>query len=462
MSKILKHKTNKVLISMSVPISIGMLSTFLFQVIDTYFVGKLGAESLAALSFSSTIYFLLVGLFIGFSVGVSIIVGQAIGSGDRQKVYKTTNISIVLSLLLSVLFSAVLILFIDEIFTVLGASSEVLPLIKEYTIPLLMGIPLLTTGILIGSILRATGNITKPEVLMALAGIINLFLDYVLIFGKLGFPELGIKGAALATVASWVFIIFGMFVLLASDKLIRIRTHSEISTKSILNEILRLGSPTIVTQIVGPLTLMYLTFLLARQSEMAVAAFGVAGRIEMLLMIGILGVSTAITPFIAQNFGAKQKERIEEAIAFGGKASTYLGLFVAVLLFLFVKPIAGIFSENAEIVGYTASYFYLVSVSYVLYGLFLITTSVFNGLQLTLNSLKISLVKSFAFTLPLTLIGSVWGVHGIFIGLSVGNVLAGIYSAFEMRKEFKRSNSNLSNVNVGMEYVKDIKRIFGK
>ena len=107
---------------MSVPISVGMLSTFLFQVIDTYFVGQLGADSLAALSFSSTIYFLLVGLFIGLSVGVSIIIGKATGTGDISKVRKTTLIAVAICFLLSSILSVLGIVFIEPVFTLLGCG----------------------------------------------------------------------------------------------------------------------------------------------------------------------------------------------------------------------------------------------------------------------------------------------------------------------------------------------------
>ncbi|MBL4650275.1 MAG: MATE family efflux transporter, partial [Aureispira sp.] len=407
---LIKGKTNKVLLSMSLPISIGMLSTFLFQVVDTYFVGQLGANELAALSFASTIYFLVVGLFMGLAVGVSIIIGTAKGANDNKKVNQTTVIAILLSLSTSILFALLGIYFVDPIFQLMGANATTLPLIKQYIIPLFYGIPLLTTGLMIGGILRATGNVKTPEIIMGIAGIINLVLDYGLIFGELGLPEMGIEGAALATVVSWVFVIIGMFFLLIKDKLLNINvkeTFGNLITTT--KEIGKLGLPTIITQIIDPLTLIYLTFLFARETSTAVAAFGVASRIQTLLMIGILGVSTAITPFIAQNLGAKQHSRIDESIVFGGRASTYLGGLVCILLLLFIKPIVGIFSTDISVVNYAAQYFYIVSVSYIFYGLFITTASILNGLQLPLSSMKIVLVKSIAFTIPLTLIGSYFG-----------------------------------------------------
>ncbi len=462
MADLLKDNTNKALISMSLPISLGMLSTFLFQVIDTYFVGQLGAAPLAALSFSSTLYFTIVALFIGLSVGVSILVGQGVGKKEWGKVKSNAGLGILVSLILGILLSGLCILLIDPLFSTLGAEEQLIPMIKEYTIPLLIGIPILTSGLMIGAVLRATGNIKKPEIIMAFAGIINLILDYLLIFGKFGFPELGIKGAAYATVISWLFVIVGMVILLIQDKLWSISDIIQAQIKKEVSNIFKLSGPTILTQVIGPITLMFLTYLLARHSTLAVAAFGVASRIETLLMIGILGVSTAITPFIAQNAGANKKDRIEAAIKFGGKASTYLGLIMATILFLFIKPIATIFNDNSEIIAHTSNYFYIVGLSYIFYGLFLITTSILNGLQLTLDSFKISLIKSLLFSVPLTIIGSFWGINGIFIGISMGNILAGVYASIRMKKEFKKTYSSLSTANIRREYWDDIKHMFKK
>ncbi len=462
MPNILKDKTNKVLLKMSLPISLGMLSTFLFQVIDTYFIGELGANSLAALSFSSTIYFLLISLYIGFSIGVSIIIGQSVGKGDFDKVKKTIWVSLGLSFSISILLSTVSLLFIDTLFIGLGATNEVLPLILEYIIPILIGMPFLTVGMTAGGILRASGNITKPEIVMGIAGVFNLGFDYLLIFGKWGFPELGIKGAAYATVISWVLVFIAMIGLLLKDKLIDFSQNTTDSIATIVQEILKLASPTILIQIIGPFTITFLTYLLAKESEMAVAAFGVVSRIEMLLMVGILAVSASITPFVAQNSGANANKRIDEAIIFGGKTSLYLGLLMALILFVFVKSIAAIFSDNQEVISYICNYFYIVSLSYLFYALYVITTSIFNGLRKTVISLKITVIKSVAFAIPLTLIGSTWGINGIFIGLAFANILTGIYAAITMRKETRVHRTELHKISALEDYKNDIKWLLSR
>lgn len=455
----IKDKTNKALIAMSVPIALGMLSTFLFQVIDTYFVGQLGGQALAALSFASTLYFLMIGIFIGLAVGVSILVGKAFGAQNQALVKQITVIALGVSLLFALVLSGIGKVSLTPLFRLLGAEAEILSMIQEYLGPLLLGMPLLTIALVAGGALRATGNVLRPEVLMAIAGVLNLIFDYLLIFGEWGFPALGIKGAAWATVLSWVFVCLGMLILLWSKNLLQFTLPKWTIWRKTTSEVFALSAPTVVNQMIGPLTLMYLTFLLAIESDQAVAAFGIAGRIETLLMIGILGVSTALTPFIAQNVGAKRKERVEEAIVFGGKASTYLGLAVALILFLSIRPLAALFSDDRTIIEQTSLYFYIVSLSYCLYGLYLVTSSIFNGLERPMEALSISCAKSFLFALPLTWVGSYWGVMGIFIGLSFSNLLAGVFAAWRMRKELNRVQSNLLQEPILRTYWKDIKGI---
>lgn len=458
MTDLLKDRTQKVLFKMSIPISIGMLSTFLFQVIDTYFVGQLGPEALAALSFSSTLYFVLVSLYIGLSVGISIIVGQAVGTGDRSKTLQTTRWGLALSLLLSSVLSIVFILFLGPLFTILGAPVSILELIQEYLFPMLLGMPLLTVGLTAGAILRASGNILQPEIIMGVAGAINLILDYGLIFGNFGWPELGIAGAAWATFASWVFVFVGMSILLIKDRLISFNIIPEIELKPLFKEIFSLSGPTILTQIIGPLTVTYITFMLANESPLAVAAFGVVSRVELLLLIGVMAVSTSITPFVAQNIGAKQHKRVDEAIVFGGKSATYLGLVVALILWLFVEPIAGLFSADPTVVQYTTTYFNWVSLSYIFYAFYVITSSIYNGLKQTKVSLQLSAIKSFVFVVPLVALGSFWGVQGIFVSIAASNILAGVVASKSMSKYIQKEHPELSRINKWKDYASDFTR----
>jgi len=458
---LLREPTHKVLKKMALPISLGMLSTILFQVVDTYFVGTLGPEELTALGFASTLYFMLIGLYIGFSIGVSVIIGSFFGQDDLASVKRTSSIALLLSFVLSAVLSFVGFISLSHIYAFLGATPAQLVHISAYMKPVFAGLPFLSVAVAASGILRASGNVLFPEVVYGIAGVINVVLDYAFIFGKFGLPALGITGVAYGTVISWIFLLICMMV-----QFIRLQYFGNFITNwshsiHITKLIFKLASPAVVTQLVGPFTLMFITYLLGNANTDAVAAFGVAGRIETLVMIGIMAVSTASTPFIAQNLGAIKPERIDQAIVFGGKSATYLGIILMVLLMLFIRPIASLFSNENSIIDYTATYFYVVSISYVLYGLYLITAAIFNGLKKPAISMKIMLVKTLVFTVPLCTLGSFYGVNHIFIGLALSNVLGGLYAAREMRKDLRASGSTLVGTNPIKDMFKDIKTAFG-
>ena len=302
---LLREPTHKVLKKMALPISLGMLSTILFQVVDTYFVGTLGPEELTALGFASTLYFMLIGLYIGFSIGVSVIIGSFFGQDDLASVKRTSSIALLLSFVLSAVLSFVGFISLSHIYAFLGATPAQLVHISAYMKPVFAGLPFLSVAVAASGILRASGNVLFPEVVYGIAGVINVVLDYAFIFGKFGLPALGITGVAYGTVISWIFLLICMMV-----QFIRLQYFGNFITNwshsiHITKLIFKLASPAVVTQLVGPFTLMFITYLLGNANTDAVAAFGVAGRIETLVMIGIMAVSTASTPFIAQNLGAK-------------------------------------------------------------------------------------------------------------------------------------------------------------
>jgi putative MATE family efflux protein len=320
--------------------------------------------------------------------------------------------------------------------------------------------PLLSVGLVAGSIARASGNASFPEIILGIAGVINLVLDYVFIFGKFGFPAIGIQGVAIGTGLSWLFIFVVLMIYMIKEQYL-VFPHSK-AIKSFANDLLTLGIPSIVAQIVAPFTLVFVTYLLGKIDSNAVAAYGVSGRIETLLTAGVMGVCTAMTPFIAQNMGAKKVERIDTAIIYGGKAATYLGIISFILLLLFIPPIARVFTDSELIISYTSLYFYLVGGSYVFYGIYLVTASIFNGLKLPNKSLKVMLVKTIAFTIPLTMIGSYFSIHGVFFGLAVSNILGGLYARLLMRKELKKVNSSLVKRSSKADMLNDIKLLFTK
>lgn len=438
----------KVLVALAFPISIGMITSFLFQLVDSYFIGKVGADALAAVGYSTPIITILMSLFMGFATGVSIIIGNHLGSNSTLKILISTKYSLLISFICTIFISLLAYFFLTPILSLLGINSEViLHLTFEYTAPLVLFMVFYTLAMLINGILRAKGIVVWPQIVMVAAGFVNFGADYVLIFGNWGFPELGIKGAAYASVFSWFTMFIGMLFLLVKHKMIsvrKIKNDVNYSFKNLLVEIENLALPAVLTQVITPITMLYLTYILGRQDELAVAAYGVASRIQILLMVGALSLGAAITPFIALNKGANQHQRIAKAIRISYVFNLYVGGTIALVLFLFTKPIVRLFTQDAQIIIYASNYFYILAISYVFFGFYNVVNSALNGVGKTRATLKINLVQAFALIIPLTLIGSYfWEVNGIFLGTALSYILTAFYAKYQMK--ISCINHNINN-----------------
>ena len=458
-NSMINRPVNAMLFRMAGPISIGMLSTFLFQTVDTYFVGQLGSAELAALAFSSTAYLVFVSLFIGMSVGISAVVARSTGAGDASRSRGLSTLALIVVLGLSVALSIAARAMIGPMFSALGATGSVLPLIATYMSILYPSFPLLMLGIVGSGIVRAAGITGETEIVFAVAGIINLVFDYLLIFGIGPFPELGLAGAAVATALSFAFICLGVGIILLRHGLIgRPKTWMLAG----LRDIGRSAIPAIAVQCLTPALGMITTFLLAGYGSNAVAAFGVAARIEALALVGIFAVGMAITPFVAQNFGAGEHDRIDEAIVFAGKSSIYLGTGIFIVLALLGPWIAGIFSDDPEVIRFVGLYFKIVAFSYGFQGLVNMTVAIFNGLQMPSAALRLMFMRTFAFMLPLLLLGSAMGLWWIFVAMSAGNILAALYAAKMMKASARKWNRPIANANPLRDILADLRHLIGR
>ncbi|WP_353036043.1 MATE family efflux transporter [Roseibium sp. SCP15] len=195
-----------------------------------------------------------------------------------------------------------------------------------------------------------------------------------------------------------------------------------------LREFFLTSLPAIFTQILVPVTAVFTTFLLARYGPDAVAAYGVASRIETLALVGISAIGMAMTPFVAQNFGAGKHGRIDEAIVFAGKASLVIGLCLFVILAFAGSYVAKIFTKDPGVIEFVSLYFKVVAFSYGFQGLVNVTVAVFNGLQTPLTALKLMFVRSALIVFPALVIGSIFGPLWILIALCAANILAAGYA----------------------------------
>ncbi|MEM7674643.1 MAG: MATE family efflux transporter [Myxococcota bacterium] len=426
----------RTLIDKAIPMVLGIAAIIFFNIVDTFWVGQLGAEPLAAMSFTFPVTFVVLSLTMGMGVGATSVISNAIGHGNSNRVRRLTTDSLFLANVFVVTLAIIGLLTQAPLFALLGAEPHIIALITEYMTPWYLGVGFLVIPIVGNSAIRATGDMKTPALIMAVVGLVNAVLDPFLIFGIGPFPRLELQGAAITTVISWICSFAAAFwVLGRRERLLDFSLPRFDELWASWRELLYVSLPAAATNILTPLAAAVLTRIVAEQGTEAVAAWGVANRIESLALVGIMALGTAMTPFAGQNLGAGHCDRLGEAISFSIRASFAWGACVAALLALSAPWLAAIFSDNPLVNNHVIYFLWIVPISYTLLGIGTLVSAFYNGSKRPMRAAQISVFRLFIFSIPLGLIGArLGGMTGLFIGVAVGNILTGVVSIVLVRR----------------------------
>ncbi len=417
------------LLRMALPMVAGIFTMMLFNVVDTFFIGQLGPRELAAIGFTFPFVFVITGTTMGMGIGMASVVSRAVGGDDHKRVAETTTRGLIFVMLLVIGFVLAGLSLHDSLFRLLGAEEELLPLIRQYMVPWLLGVPFLVMPMIGNSAIRATGDSLTPSLIISTAALVNMALDPLLIFGIGPFPRLEMTGAALATVFSYMLVfIAAAYILIRRERMILFEWPAWKALKETWGQLLFIGLPAVATNMLIPLTNGILTRMMAGYGPHAVAAFGVCTRVESLVMVGAFAMTTIMVPFAGQNFGAGKPERVQAALRFGLRYCLTISLTLWVLLALNAPRIAGWFTDDPDIIAIIVPFLRWVPLSYGGFGYMLLVTATFNGAGHPGRAMLLFGSRLFGFTVPLALIGS-WlaGIPGIFAALIIGNVGAGSF-----------------------------------
>jgi len=432
---------------MTVPMIYGMILLMTFNLVDTFFVGLLGTQPLAAISFTFPITFTLISLTIGLGIGTSAIIAKALGKGDSESAKDSGTAALYLTGIVVGVLAFIGYLFIDETFLLLGASQSLLPLIHDYMDIWFLGGVFLIGPMIGNSILRASGDTKTPSIIMGSAGLINAILDPILIFGFGPIPAMGIEGAAIATLISWICG-FSFVVYVVGKKRQLIHT-SLISWRAFIQAsrgILHIGLPAAGANMLTPIAAAILTAIVANYGESAVAAFGVGSRIESIACLVVLAMSMTLPPFISQNFGAGNMHRVDKAYKVSAKFVILWQILIYALLALSAPWIADVFAKEQAVADVIKLFIWILPLGYGLQGIIILTNSSFNALHKPMVALMLSIIRLFVCYVPLAYLGSVYyGLTGFFVGALLGNV---VMAAISYRLFTKQFNNELTEVEV--------------
>lgn len=417
------------LVRMTIPMIWGIAAIISFQLVDTYYVSLLGTQYLAAMSFTFPVTMFVFSIVMGFGIAMSSVVARLIGEGKSDDVRRVTTHGIILAFSIGLVLAITGFFLRDKIFESMGADEGMRKLIHQYMTIWFFGVPFMATPFVGNSAIRASGSTLAPAVIMVSVAVFNAALAPFLVFGLAGFPRMELQGAAIATVLSNALAMFMALYVLKYKKNMLLRTHG-LHWSLFGNSCKRLSFIAIaagVTSAIGPLINSFIISILARFGSEAVAAFGIAIRVEAFCFILLMALAVGMGPVLGQNYGARQLDRVNETLRNAIGFSVLYCVVISSMLVILAEPVARIFSQDASVIYYAKMCFRVIAPSYLFVSLVVGWSSAFNALGKPQFSLVSTIIRMIVLTLPAVFVGAkTGGVFGVFLAIALVNIACGL------------------------------------
>lgn len=395
---------NKLMLSLGIPMILSMMLQAVYNIVDSAFVSNMaenGEAALNALTLAFPVQMLMVAIGIGTGVGTNALLAKNLGMGDRERVNKVAGNSI---------FLAAVIYIVFLLFGIFGVNAYIStqtsnPLIKDMATDYLSICCILSMGIVFFSIfeklLQATGNSLYSTIAQVAGAVVNVILDPILIYGWLGLPELGVKGAAWATVVGQIVsALLGLIFHLKINKEVKNGLKYMKPSGMIIKGIYAIGLPAIIAQALMSVMTYALNIILGKINENAVTAYGLYYKIQQFILFAAFGLRDAITPIVSFNHGMGSKTRVKAGIKYGMMFTLIIMAIGLVALEIFATPFSRIFGLSGQTEELCVQAMRIVSLSFLFAGANVAFQGIFQALDSGLESLVISILRQFLFVVP--------------------------------------------------------------
>ena len=424
------------LFRLTAPMMMGVSSNILVSMLEIAFIGQLGTEQVAAITFTFPLVMILNSIALGIGIGTSSVIARNVGAGRREEVRRLGSHALILVAGAMTVLSLLGWATIDPVFAALGATPQLMPLIHSYLDIYYPSIVLFTVTMVAGNVMRANGSATIPGVVMTLGALLHLALAPLLIFGWLGLPRLELAGAAGAMAISRIATAAVLLVYVSRGGMVLMHDVTGGFIPS-CRQILHVGFPAMATQLIGPVSAAVITRMLASHGEVVVAGFGVATRVEAVAVMLLFALSGSIGPFIGQNWGANRPDRVEEGLRVTYHFCVVWGLVAALPLLFFGSTIASWVDSSPGVTDTAGFYLAVVPWSYGLWGMLMMASASFNALGKPLPSTTLSFTRMFVLYIPLALVmNHFFGHRGIFVATAISNCVMGAFGYWWLRQSF--------------------------
>jgi len=435
----------RLLLSLSLPGMASMVTMALYNIIDTFWVAKLGHEAIAALTIVLPYHILVIAISVGSGIGINALVSRRFGERDIEVTNRIAGQVFPISVFFGLIFIIAAVFFTRQILTAAGATADIMEFATQYLVIISFGAPFILFSISTNNLLRGSGDALRPMIFMITASVVNIILDPFLIFGIGPFPEMGVRGAAFATVISqglgaglsFIYIVFtrrSAYIL---------RPHHLQPNWRIIKDIYRVGLPAVVMDISESLVFAMYNNALSVYGSMALAAGGLSMRIIDLVLMPIFGASGGLLPIVGYSLGARLWGRLWRAVIIASVSLVLIMAVATVAMEITAPLIIGLFTQDPQLVAMAVPAMRIVLSSLVVIGPAILFVTTFQGLSKGKEALVLSLVRQLVFFVPiLFVLPRLLGLTGVWLALPLSDFLGFIVAGAWLLREYRIQRSS--------------------
>lgn len=431
---------NKLLLSMAVPMMISMLVQALYNIVDSIFVSRICEDALTAVSMAFPWQNIVIAIAVGFGVGINALLSRALGQKNDERV---NQVAVNGLLLAGLSYLLVLVAGLIGIRAYMRTQTDI-ETIVNYGITYLNICILCSFGVFVEitfeRFLQATGRTVYSMITQLTGAITNIILDPILIFGLLGFPKLGIAGAAWATViGQCVGAVVAVMLNHFKNPEVHLRLRHIRPNGRLMGEITAISIPSIIMSCISSLTCFVMNMILIAYSSTAVAVFGVYFKLQSFVFMPVFGLNNGMVPIIAYNYGAKKPHRITATIRLAVISALCI-MVVAIAIFqIFPAQLLGIFQASPDMLAIGVPALRILSTSFFIGGFTIVASSVFQALGRGLLSMTIAIFRQLVLVLPLAYLFSRSGkLDLVWCAFPVAEVLAGALAGYFLWRAYRK------------------------
>jgi putative MATE family efflux protein len=443
--KLKTMKMGRLIMVMSLPAIVSMIVQALYNIVDSIFVSALGAKALTALALVYPMQMVIIAIFAGIGVGINAVISRQIGAGKFKDASNSAEHGILIGFILWIIL-AILSFFIPTRFVGLFTEDQQ---IIDYATRYLQIVMLFSFGSIMAeicmNIMRSTGDSIKSMKIQLLGAIINIILDPILIFGMLFFPEMGITGAAIATVLGQIAsMVYGIYCVSKSNNGINFSINSFHYESNITKSIVAVSIPATFMIGLQSLMLVGINYILSNESETAIAVFGIYFKLQAFITMALVGLTQGMMPIMGFNYGAKNKKRVMDATKYSLFIASGIMIFGTLIFNLFPLQLLRLFNSTAEIERIGVSCLRICSVGFIFAGVGLIFATLFQAIGKPQYSLVLTFARQIVFLLVIAyLLYNAIGVVGVWSAFPIAEFLCAVMGCVMMATIYKNKINKL-------------------